>query len=107
MLQAAGYDNAVAVMQLAYDVEYRIASFDNSEEATTCGTRPQRFKTYLIPTFRYDFVRYTGYDGTVDPSDTETGFQCIRKYAKLNELQDTISKDLDWRAYVEVQMRAL
>ncbi len=35
MLQAAGYDNAVTLMQLAYDVEYRIASFDNSEEATT------------------------------------------------------------------------
>ena len=38
MLQAAGYDNPVALMQLAYDVEYRIASFDNSEEATTCET---------------------------------------------------------------------
>ncbi len=38
MLQAAGYDNPVALMQLAYDVEYRIASFDNSEEAATCET---------------------------------------------------------------------
>jgi hypothetical protein len=48
-------------------------------------------------------VRYTGYDGSVDPSDTETGFVCKRKYAKLNELQDVISNDLDWRAYVEVK----
>lgn len=45
---------------------------------------------------------YTGYDGSVDPSDTESGFVCQKKEAKLNELQDVISKDLDWRAYVEV-----
>ena len=68
MLEAAGYADPAALMRLAFDVEYaaptpnitttipfhclrlryRIASFDNSEEATT----------------------YTGYDGSVDPSDT-------------------------------------
>jgi hypothetical protein len=36
MLQAAGYDDPATIMQHAYDVEYRIASFDNSEEPTTC-----------------------------------------------------------------------
>lgn len=36
MLQAAGYSDAVRLMQMAYDVEYRIASFDNSEEASAC-----------------------------------------------------------------------
>ncbi len=34
MLQAAGYDDAARIMQMAFDVEYRIASFDNSEEAS-------------------------------------------------------------------------
>ena len=37
MLKAAGYSDPVHLMQLAYDVEYRIASFDNSEEISTCA----------------------------------------------------------------------
>jgi hypothetical protein len=46
--------------------------------------------------------RYTGYDGSADPSDTENGFVCEEKHAKLNDLSNTISQDIDWRAYVEV-----
>ncbi len=59
----------------------------------------------IIVTFNV-VCRYMGYDGSVDPSDTETGFVCQKKHAKLNELQEAISKDLDWRAYVEVAFAA-
>jgi len=130
MLKAAGYDNPVHLMQLAYDVEYRIASFDNSEDSQTCATPtplPFPFASgtqnpflSLLPVKQSNLlsrpllcpaappavdarVRYTGYDGSADPSDTEDGFVCEEKHAKLNDLPDTISKDIDWRAYVEVR----